>query len=126
MAYTHRRRAMSDLPTASRAPEQQQLFGEPSYSDMLKMAQSQPLDTKIKNAICLLQTWEQLALSKSPDGYYVCESYGKDSDCIVHMAKLAGVKHQCHHNVTSIDPPELQRFGMRERPQTVRHRREVA
>jgi phosphoadenosine phosphosulfate reductase len=116
---------MSDATTAARAT-QQQLFGEPSAAEMLKMAQAQPLSEKINNAIALLRLHENVALRMSPDGYYVCDSYGKDSDCIVHLAKLAGVKHKCHHNVTSIDPPELQRFGMRTRPDTIRHRQKVA
>lgn len=93
---------------------------------LLKMAQSAPLAEKIEQAIGLLRLHESVALRMSPNGYYVCDSYGKDSDCIVHLCKLAGVKHQCHHNVTSIDPPELQRFGVLTRPDTIRHRQRVA
>lgn len=45
-----------------------------------------------------------------PEGYYVAFSGGKDSQCIYHLCKMAGVKFDAHYNVTSVDPPELVRF----------------
>lgn len=44
------------------------------------------------------------------DGYYVAFSGGKDSQCIYHLCKMAGVKFNAHYNVTSVDPPELVQF----------------
>lgn len=44
------------------------------------------------------------------DGYYLAFSGGKDSQCIYHLAKIAGVKFDAHYRVTSVDPPELVRF----------------
>ena len=41
------------------------------------------------------------------EGYYLCFSGGKDSQCIYHLAKMAGVKFDAHYAVTGIDPPEL-------------------
>lgn len=41
------------------------------------------------------------------EGYYVAFSGGKDSQCIYHLCKAAGVKFDAHYNVTSVDPPEL-------------------
>lgn len=38
--------------------------------------------------------------------YYLCYSGGKDSDCIRILASLAGVKHEIHHNLTTVDAPE--------------------
>lgn len=38
--------------------------------------------------------------------YYLCYSGGKDSDCIRILAQLAGVKHEIHHNLTTVDAPE--------------------
>lgn len=35
--------------------------------------------------------------------YYLCYSEGKDSDVIRILAQLAGVKHEIHHNLTSVD-----------------------
>ena len=45
-----------------------------------------------------------------PEGYYVAFSGGKDSQCVYHLCKLAGVKFDAHYNVTSVDPPELVKF----------------
>lgn len=93
-----------------------------SENDLIKDALAMPLESKIEKAIALLQTYEQSALKLSPDGYYVCDSYGKDSSCIVELAKMAGVKHGCHHNFTTIDPPELIRFGRANRTNITEHR----
>lgn len=43
-------------------------------------------------------------------GYYLAFSGGKDSQCIYHLAKMAGVQFDAHYRVTSVDPPELVRF----------------
>lgn len=45
-----------------------------------------------------------------PEGYYLAFSGGKDSCCILQLAKEAGVKFDAHYNATTIDPPELFRF----------------
>lgn len=45
-----------------------------------------------------------------PEGYWVAFSGGKDSQCVYHLCKMAGVKFDAHYNVTSVDPPELIRF----------------
>ncbi|MBR1527766.1 MAG: phosphoadenosine phosphosulfate reductase family protein [Oscillospiraceae bacterium] len=42
--------------------------------------------------------------------YYLCYSGGKDSDCIRILAQLAGVKHEVHHNLTTVDAPETVRY----------------
>lgn len=66
---------------------------------------------KIDKAVALLKKAERLALKYNPaDGYYLAFSGGKDSQCIYHLAKLAGVKFTAHYAVTTIDPPELMRF----------------
>lgn len=39
-------------------------------------------------------------------GYYLCYSGGKDSDAIRILAQLAGVKHECKHNLTTVDAPQ--------------------
>ena len=66
---------------------------------------------KILHSIQLLQKAEKIALSYDPDhGYYLAFSGGKDSQCLYHIAKLAGVRFQAHMNLTSVDPPEVIRF----------------
>lgn len=60
----------------------------------------QELKEKERRAIEVLKAFEP------EDGYYLCYSGGKDSDCIRILADLAGVKHEIHHNLTTADAPE--------------------
>lgn len=60
------------------------------------------LSRKVESAIKCLKSYEQA----SPEPYYLCYSGGKDSDCIRILAQLAGVKHEIHHNLTTVDAPE--------------------
>ena len=57
--------------------------------------------TKLDIAIDRLKSFEP------EDGYFVAFSGGKDSQCIYHLAQMAGVKFDAHYHVTSVDPPEL-------------------
>ena len=59
---------------------------------------------KVKIAIDRLWTFEPA------EGYYLAFSGGKDSQCIYHLAKEAGVKFDAHYNLTTVDPPELVYF----------------
>ena len=56
---------------------------------------------KVESAIKRLKSFEP------KDGYYVAFSGGKDSQCVYHLCKIAGVKFDAHYAVTSVDPPEL-------------------
>lgn len=56
--------------------------------------------TKLDIAIQRFKSFEP------PEGYYLAFSGGKDSQCIYHLAKMAGVKFDAHYNVTSVDSPE--------------------
>lgn len=58
-------------------------------------------------AIDRLKTFEDAALEKSPDGYYVAYSGGKDSDVILDLVRRSGVKYTAHHHLTTADPPEV-------------------
>ena len=53
---------------------------------------------------------ERLRRLEPAGGYYLCFSGGKDSQCIYHLAKEAGVKFDAHYNITGVDPPELVYF----------------
>ena len=44
------------------------------------------------------------------EGYYVAFSGGKDSIVIYDLTKRSGVKHDVHHHLTTVDPPELVQF----------------
>ncbi|MDE5582450.1 MAG: hypothetical protein K2J08_01920 [Ruminococcus sp.] len=60
---------------------------------------------KEKTAIERLKTFEP-----ETEPYYLCYSGGKDSDVIRILAQLAGVRHEIHHNLTSVDAPETIRY----------------
>jgi phosphoadenosine phosphosulfate reductase len=94
---------------------------EQSQQDMINIALAMPLGVKIEKAITLLKEYEQKAKEFDDDGFYCCDSFGKDSGVIVHLCKLSGVKYKSHHNLTTIDPPELIWFGKKNRPETVVH-----
>ena len=59
---------------------------------------------KVDIAIARLKEFEPT------EGYYLAFSGGKDSQCIYHLAEMAGVKFDAHFSVTTVDPPELLRF----------------
>jgi len=61
----------------------------------------------------------RLRLFCPPEGYYVAFSGGKDSQCVYHLCKMAGVKFDAHYNVTSVDPPELIRFIRKNYPDVI-------
>ncbi|HBC95037.1 MAG TPA: phosphoadenosine phosphosulfate reductase [Pelotomaculum sp.] len=53
------------------------------------------------------ETIERLRQHEPPEGYYLAYSGGKDSDTILTLAKMAGVKFDAHYQLTTVDPPEL-------------------
>lgn len=59
---------------------------------------------KVADAIALLKQYEP------PEGYYLCFSGGKDSVVIYDLAVKAGVKFDAHHNITTVEPPQLMKF----------------
>lgn len=70
---------------------------------------------KVQVAIDRLRAFEALALEYSPEGYYLCDSGGKDSSVIKELAIMAGVKHGVHHHHTTLDHPETVYFVRREK-----------
>lgn len=64
------------------------------------------LDTKIGIAITRLKAF----VPRSGEPYYLCYSGGKDSDVIRILAALAGVPHEVHHNLTTVDAPETVQY----------------
>ena len=70
----------------------------------IKMTSDGQIGDKVEIAIKRLQAFEP------PEGYFIAFSGGKDSQCVYHLAKMAGVNLDAHYAVTSVDPPELVRF----------------
>lgn len=72
---------------------------------------SKELQKKIMHSVELLRKAEKLALAyDSENGYYLAFSGGKDSQCLYHITKIAGVKFKAHMNLTSVDPADVIRF----------------
>lgn len=68
---------------------------------------SDTLQDKIEYSISLLKKGEKLALALNPNnGYFLAFSGGKDSQVLLKLAQMAGVKYQAVYSVTTIDPPE--------------------
>lgn len=66
---------------------------------------------KIDYSISVLKKAEPLALKyDGENGFHLAFSGGKDSQCLYHVAQLAGVRFKAHFSPTSIDPPQLIRF----------------
>lgn len=75
-----------------------------------KFATDGEICDKVEIAIKRLKAFEP------KEGYYVAFSGGKDSQCVYHLCKMAGVKFDAHYNVTSVDPPELVHFIQKNYP----------
>ena len=63
---------------------------------------------KVQCAIDLVRSFEP------PDKYYLAYSGGKDSIVVEAILRMAGVGYETHYNVTTVDPPELVRFVIRQ------------
>lgn len=78
---------------------------------------SRPLARKLEHSVELLRKSEKMALRLDPEnGFYNTFSGGKDSQCLYHLVKIAGVKAKTHMNLTSVDPPEVIRFVKQQYP----------
>lgn len=60
----------------------------------------------LNKSIKLIKDFEEVALRRNPLGYVVGYSGGKDSDVLVHLFRMAGVKFCVVHNHTTLDMPE--------------------
>lgn len=68
-------------------------------------------ETKIDNSINLIRKAEKLALAMQPyEGFHVGFSGGKDSQVVLELVKMAGVKYRAVYNVTTNDPADNVRF----------------
>lgn len=64
------------------------------------------LEDKIAYSIEMIRRGERLALALNPqDGYFVGFSGGKDSQALLQLVKIAGVRYKAYYSVTTNDPP---------------------
>lgn len=77
------------------------------------------LSNKIYESIRLIRKMEKVALQYSPFGYHVAFSGGKDSQTILELCKMAGVKFRAFFYKTSVDPPELLKFIRTNYPEVI-------
>lgn len=69
------------------------------------------LEKKIEQSINLIRKAEKLALVMNPtDGFYVGFSGGKDSQAVLELVKMAGVRFRAVYSVTTNDPADNVRF----------------
>lgn len=69
------------------------------------------LQEKIERSLALIRKAEKLALVMQPGwGFYVGFSGGKDSQALLELVKMAGVKYRAVYNVTTNDPADNVRF----------------
>lgn len=68
------------------------------------------LQSKIDHSISLIQRAEATALRYRSEGFHVAFSGGKDSQVLLKLTQLAGVRYTAEHNLTTIDPPENVHF----------------
>lgn len=64
------------------------------------------MEDKVQYSIAQIRKAEKLALAMQPDGLWVGFSGGKDSQVLLELVKMAGVKYRAVYNVTTNDPPE--------------------
>lgn len=69
------------------------------------------LEEKIEKSIALIKRAEKLAMKMQPEmGFHVGFSGGKDSQCVLELVKMAGVRYHVVYNVTTIDLADNVRF----------------
>lgn len=69
------------------------------------------LQEKIDHSIALIRKAEKLALTMQPnEGFHVGFSGGKDSQAVLELVKMAGVKYRAVYSVTTNDPADNVRF----------------
>lgn len=76
-----------------------------TYNQALEKA-SPVLRKKMEHSVSLLRKTENIALLyDAENGFWCGFSGGKDSQALLHIAQLSGVKYKPFFSPTSVDPP---------------------
>jgi len=70
-------------------------------------AQLDLLDSRARWERLVPITLDRLRAFEPDEGYVLAYSGGKDSDCLLALAKEAGVRFEAVHHLTTVDPPEV-------------------
>lgn len=89
-----------------------------SFEDALQRCRP-GLRKKLQKSVDLLRKAKDLALNYNDEGFYLAFSGGKDSQCLYHVAKLAGVPFKAYMHLTSVDPTQVILFVKREYPSVI-------
>lgn len=77
------------------------------------------LQDKINHSIALIRKAEKLALAMNDQGFHVGFSGGKDSQVLLELVKMAGVKYRAVYYVTTNDPAENVHFIKEQYPDVI-------
>ena len=75
------------------------------------------IDRLTAEAVAFIRRAESLALKMDARGIHVAFSGGKDSQVLLALAEMAGVRHHAEMQLTSVDPPQVVRFVRENYPQ---------
>lgn len=64
---------------------------------------------------------QRLRAFEPEEGYWLAYSGGKDSTVLLELARMSGVKFDTHYSITTVDPPELVRFVIRQFDSVIYH-----
>lgn len=75
------------------------------------------IDRLTAEAVAFIRRAESLALKMDARGIHVAFSGGKDSQVLLALTEMAGVRHHAEMQLTSVDPPQVVRFVRENYPQ---------
>lgn len=70
-----------------------------------------------RKAIKFIRNAEKLALRMNENDFHVAFSGGKDSQVLLALVEMSGVKHHAEMQVTTVDSPNLMKFVRTNYPQ---------
>jgi phosphoadenosine phosphosulfate reductase len=76
----------------------------------MALVENRIIDGKIQEYSKVNRSIQWLRSFEPKEGYWLAFSGGKDSVVIKALADMAGVKHEDHYSLTTVDPPELVMF----------------
>jgi len=97
-------------------------MNDDKLEELYQLAINQPLAHKIDLAVETFKLYESVAkgFDMFEPWFHLRNSFGKDSCVIDWLARRAGVAFRSYHSVTTMDSPELMRFGREFHPDTIR------